>query len=57
MIKFEVLGSYFKNIAFPVGAFLLATIPCLFVVSGDHYTMIIYLHIDDRNLNAQKAYL
>ena len=57
MIKFEVLGSYFKNIAFPVGAFLLATILWLFVVSGDQYTMIIDLPIEARNLNAQKAYL
>ena len=48
---------YFNNIFFPLGAFSLATLLWLFVISGDQYTMVLDLPIEARNLNAQKAYL
>ena len=57
MIKISFFTSFFKNIAFPVGAFLLAMLLWLFVVSGDQYTMMLDLPIEARNLNSQKTYL
>tara|TARA_Y100000591_G_scaffold189054_1_gene163488 strand:+ start:2207 stop:3181 length:975 start_codon:yes stop_codon:yes gene_type:complete len=57
MIKIKFLTSFFKNIAFPVGAFLLAVLLWLFVISGDQYTMMLDLPIEARNLNSQKTYL
>tara|TARA_B100001564_G_scaffold353727_1_gene363151 strand:+ start:2586 stop:3560 length:975 start_codon:yes stop_codon:yes gene_type:complete len=57
MIKINFLTSFFKNIAFPVGAFLLAMLLWLFVISGDQYTMMLDLPIEARNLNSQKTYL
>ena len=57
MIKINFLTSFFKNIAFPVGAFLLAVLLWLFVISGDQYTMMLDLPIEARNLNSQKTYL
>ena len=56
-MKVPNLNSYFHNIIFPIGAFSLATLLWLFVISGDHYTMVLDLPIEARNLNAQKAYL
>ena len=56
-MKIPQFNSFFHNIFFPLGAFSLATILWLFVISGDQYTMIIDFPIEARNLNAQKAYL
>ena len=56
-MKIPQFNSFFHNIFFPLGAFCLATILWLFVISGDQYTMIIDFPIEARNLNAQKAYL
>ena len=57
MVKINFFTSFFKNIAFPVGAFLLAVLLWLFVISGDQYTMMLDLPIEARNLNSQKTYL
>ncbi len=57
MIKINFFTSFFKNIAFPVGAFFLAMLLWLFVVSGDQYTMMLDLPIEARNLNSRKTYL
>ena len=51
------LNSYFHNVIFPIGAFSLATLLWLFVISGDHFTMVLDFSIEARNLNAQKTYL
>ena len=56
-MKVPQFNSFFHNIFFPLGAFSLATILWLFVISGDQYTMIIDFPIEARNLNAQKTYL
>ena len=56
-MKIPQFNSFFHNIFFPLGAFSLATILWLFVISGDQYTMILDFPIEARNLNAQKAYL
>ena len=56
-MKIPSLNTYFHNIFFPIGAFSLATILWLFVISGNIYTMILDLPIEARNLNAQKTYL
>jgi len=56
-LKIPQFNSLFHNIFFPLGAFSLATILWLFVISGDQYTMIIDFPIEARNLNAQKTYL
>ena len=56
-MKIPQFNSLYHNIFFPLGAFSLATILWLFVISGDQYTMIIDFPIEARNLNAQKAYL
>ena len=56
-MKIPQFNLLFHNIFFPLGAFSLATILWLFVISGDQYTMIIDFPIEARNLNAQKAYL
>jgi len=56
-LKLPGLKSYSHNIFFPIGAFSLATLLWLFVISGDHYTMVLELPIEARNLNAQKTYL
>ena len=57
MVKINFFTSFFKNIAFPIGAFFLAMLLWLFVVSGDQYTMMLDLPIEARNLNSQKTYL
>ena len=57
MVKINFFTSFFKNIAFPVGAFFLAMLLWLFVISGDQYTMMLDLPIEARNLNSQKTYL
>ena len=57
MVKISFFTSFFKNIAFPVGAFFLAMLLWLFVVSGDQYTMMLDLPIEARNLNSRKTYL
>ncbi len=56
-MKSPGLKSYFHNIFFPIGAFSLAILLWFFVISGDHYTMVMDLPIEARNLNAQKTYL
>ena len=57
MSKTNVLSSFFNRIFFPVGAFFLATLLWLFVVSGNQYTMMLDMPIEARNLNSQKTYL
>ena len=57
MSAINFFSSFFKNLAFPVGAFLLAVLLWLFVISGDQYTMMLELPIEARNLNSQKTYL
>ena len=57
MGKTQVFSSFFNNIFFPVGAFFLAVLLWLFVVSGNNYTMMLDIPIEARNLNAQKTYL
>ncbi len=56
-MKIPQFNSFFQNSFFSLGAFSLATILWLFVISGDQYTMIIDFPIEARNLNAQKTYL
>jgi len=56
-LKVPSFVSYFHNIFFPIGAFSLATLLWLFVISGDQYTMLLDIPIEARNLNAQKTYL
>ena len=56
-MKVPSINSYFHNIFFPIGAFSLATLLWLFVISGDQYTMVLDLPIEARNLNSQKTYL
>ncbi len=50
-------SSFFKNLVFPFGAFFLAILLWLFVISGNQYSMMLDLPIEARNLNAQKTYL
>jgi len=57
MGKVQVSSSFFNNIFFPVGAFFLAVLLWLFVISGNNYTMMLDMPIEARNLNAQKTYL
>lgn len=57
MGKIQVSSSFFNNIVFPVGAFFLAVLLWLFVISGNNYTMMLDMPIEARNLNAQKTYL
>ena len=57
MSKTKVSSSFFNNIFFPLGAFCLAVLLWLFVISGNHYTMMLDMPIEARNLNAQKTYL
>jgi len=57
MFKINSFTLFFKNIAFPIGAFFLAMLLWLFVVSGNQYTMMLDLPIEARNLNSQKTYL
>jgi len=57
MGKTQVSSSFFNNIVFPVGAFLLAVLLWLFVISGNNYTMMLDIPIEARNLNVQKTYL
>ena len=57
MGKTKVSTSFFDKIVFPIGAFFLAVLLWLFVVSGNNYTMMLDIPIEARNLNAQKAYL
>jgi len=56
-LKIPQFNYFSHNIFFPLGAFSLATILWLFVISGDQYTMVIDFPIEARNLNAQKTYL
>ena len=51
------IKSFFQNVFFPIGAFCLAVVLWVFVISGEQYTMILELPIEARNLNVQKAYL
>ncbi len=57
MGKTRLSSPFFNNIVFPVGAFSLAVILWLFVVSGNQYTMMLDIPIEARNLNSQKTYL
>ena len=51
------IKSFIQNVFFPIGAFCLAVVLWIFVISGEQYTMILELPIEARNLNVQKAYL
>ena len=57
MGKAKFSSSFFDNLIFPVGAFFLAVLLWLFVISGNSYTMMLDMPIEARNLNAQKTYL
>ena len=57
MFKVPTINIFFRNIFFPIGAFSLATLLWLFVISDEQYTMVIDFPIEARNLNAQKTYL
>ena len=57
MVKVPKINTFFRNIFFPIGAFSLATLLWLFVISDEQYTMVIDFPIEARNLNAQKTYL
>jgi YbbR domain-containing protein len=53
----KTIGPFLnQKIALPIGAFSLAILLWVFVVSGNEYTMIIDLPIEARNLNVQKAH-
>ena len=51
------IKSKTHNIFFPLGAFSLASLLWIFVISGNQYTMVLDFPIEARNLNVQKAYL
>jgi len=57
MFKVPIINTFFRNIFFPIGAFTLAILLWLFVISDEQYTMVIDFPIEARNLNAQKTYL
>lgn len=57
MNKTFLPSSFFKNLVFPFGAFSLAILLWLFVISGNQYSMMLDLPIEARNLNSQKTYL
>ena len=57
MNKAFLPSSFFKNLVFPFGAFSLAILLWLFVISGNQYCMMLDLPIEARNLNSQKTYL
>ena len=57
LTKIPPLNTFFHNIFFPIGAFSLATLLWLFVISDNQYTMVLDFPIEARNLNAQKTYL
>tara|TARA_B100000287_G_C20658668_1_gene789405 strand:+ start:525 stop:1499 length:975 start_codon:yes stop_codon:yes gene_type:complete len=57
MSRLNFLSLILKNIAFPIGAFLLAVLLWLFVISGNQYSMMLDFPIEARNLNSQKTYL
>jgi len=53
----KTIGPFLnQKIALPIGAFSLAILLWVFVVSENEYTMIIDLPIEARNLNVQKAH-
>ncbi len=56
-MKVPLPSSFPHSIFFPIGAFSLAILLWLFVISGDQYTMVLDIPIEARNLNAQKTYL
>jgi len=51
------IKSFIQNVFFPIGAFCLAVVLWIFVISGEQYTTILELPIEARNLNVQKTYL
>lgn len=57
MLKVPINNTFFRNLFFPIGAFILAILLWLFVISGAQYTTILDIPIEARNLNAQKTYL
>lgn len=57
MNKNHSISSFLQNFFFPVGAFSLATLLWLFVISGNQYSMVLDIAIEARNLNSQKTYL
>ena len=57
MNKNHSISSFLQNFFFPVGAFSLATLLWLFVISGNQYSMVLDIPIEARNLNSQKTYL
>ena len=57
MNKNHSISSFLQNFFFPLGAFSLATLLWLFVISGNQYSMMLDIPIEARNLNSQKTYL
>lgn len=57
MNKNHSISSFLQNFFFPVGAFSLAILLWLFVISGNQYSMVLDIPIEARNLNSQKTYL
>ncbi len=57
MGKAQTPSLFFNNFFFPLGAFFLAVLLWLFVISGNQYTMMLDIPIEARNLNSQKTYL
>jgi YbbR domain-containing protein len=54
--KKPIDSLFFKRIAMPLGAFGLALLLWIFVVSENEYTMMMDFPIEARNLNVQKAH-
>ena len=52
MFQVPIYNTFFRNLFFPIGAFILAILLWLFVISGDQYTIILDIPIEARNLNA-----
>ena len=57
MSKIQFISSFFQNVFFPIGAFSLAILLWLFVISENEYSMLLDMPIEARNLNSQKTYL
>ena len=56
VLKKPIDSQFSQRIALPLGAFSLALLLWIFVVSGNEYVMAIDLPIEARNLSAQKAH-
>ena len=55
-LKPSVKPAYFQRLFLPLGAFCLALLLWVFVVSENEYSMIFEIPIEARNLSAQKAH-